>query len=351
MSTTKYQKKSFKGRKVDLTLQTIRGIHSHVGEDEELPELSAVVSFAGSSASMQVSSFTMCSRSGNLIVESQPLQIDELQTVHPNQQSLFANFVDPSFRESISSHSTASSTSHPHLKLRIPEVDTETPKRSLSNANRDSRLVKAEIDGQSTISGECSRGASLHWESDTMPEIVEVHIAIQTKDQVLCREGIAHLMMFPRQQDIGITTMDLLIKKKGIVPPMSEGQKVPMVTWKEDASIRVQVSLRRDERPSPPKPPSAAMNQAKLGEIMSKLNENEEMANAQAMANKLHNGPTNEGMFCSAGRGLNEIFRSMIRIFQCGDSGNQSETTLFMPNLCRATTMDSSIETRDSMMI
>lgn len=217
---------STKGRKVELTLQSIQGIQCKVqGTVSSIPEMTAAVSFAGSAANMQVSSFTMCSRTGNLVVESQAVGVtaaalcadcEDTTSSHISSTNLYplvATFHDPRRSDPVPSNdvsvlpvSHAAPSQRPHLQLSLSDINPQVPKRSLTKVNRDARAVSElaqspDMDGQSLLSTDVSRGASLHWEAEgAMPDIVEVHILLRNEDCTICIEGIAHLMLFGSQR-------------------------------------------------------------------------------------------------------------------------------------------------------
>lgn len=371
------------GSKVDLTLQSIHGIVS----DKDPRDVMAAVSFTGSASSMQVSSFTMCGHTGNLVIESNSLELDpdsstgndcdDARNSQPSNSKFlsFATFNDPmegrrSLPSCAMSTDSNASSYRPHLQLKLSGPKPNAPKRSLATANKASAIQQNQSlsEDASVLSNDCSRGGSIHWEAecDAMPDIVELHVVLRNEDRSICQEGVAHLIFYGgNQREMGTTTMDLRIKNKRPLTPESTSNtpEDSSFSFAEDAFIRVVVDVSSSDRPAPSPEEirlSDHFDEQKIGNIMFKLKEHEEMAAARAMNIKLglqnqDEPPKNtpRRMFCNSGLDFGETFRTIIDAFtRCeGRRGKQSDTKSFMPILRTSSTMDSTIATRESLLI
>jgi len=365
------------GSNVDLTLQSIHGINSKMNPYD----VTAAVSFTGSASNMQVSSFTMCGRTGNLLVESNVLEVAKEEGANDasnevvrksSEVSLFATFNDPiKGRRSLPSSGTSTSSnssSRPHLKLKLSESNPNVPKGTLSNINRTSAIKQNPSlveEGHSIKSSDGSRGPSIQWEGggEAMPDIVELHISMRTSEHTLCHEGIAHLVFYGSKRELGVTTMDLRIKQKQPLHPDSPSDPNNIfISFAEDAYIRVQVEITPDDHPAPAPEEiilSDHFDEQKIGSIMTKLNEHEEMAAARAKAHKMTFEKHDElgknvsrRIFCN-GLDFGETFRAVVDVFtKCeGKKRRRNNRKGFFPVLRATSTMESTIETRDSMQL
>jgi hypothetical protein len=296
---------------VELTLKSLHGIAWKSDEgvapegDSEPPHVTATVAFTGSASNMQVSSSTMCSRTGHLVIASLSMNPDARQTsstetCHP----LIATFHDAvegknSALPTPASISSADSSFRPHLTLRLPSIDPTLPSVPLAEVNRNSRVVPSP--SQSWVESEAdestkTRATKESWRQSVlwsptgtvMPEIVELNVTLRSEDNTLYQEGIAHLLFF-QQGGSGITTLDLPVKLKG-------GHAQSMVTLQPDAYIRVQIAITKsaDQAPSPTATSTSSSEwsqqmevERKLIGVMDQLKENEDMAAVRANAAKL----------------------------------------------------------------
>eukprot|EP00539_Tryblionella_compressa_P007306 CAMPEP_0178754828 /NCGR_PEP_ID=MMETSP0744-20121128/12376_1 /TAXON_ID=913974 /ORGANISM="Nitzschia punctata, Strain CCMP561" /LENGTH=359 /DNA_ID=CAMNT_0020408783 /DNA_START=23 /DNA_END=1102 /DNA_ORIENTATION=- len=355
---------------IDLTLQSVHGVvwephndNIQDGGDNEntgaVSRIKACVSFAGSAPNMQVSSFTMCSRTGNLVVESNGLEAEEADpTISPDIQSIMcAKFDDPleSKRVRLSSSHSASSgnsgSSHrPHLQFQLPSgKDEEEPDRY-----------------QGTTKGDKS---------------IELHITLRSDNPEadnISHEGIAHLDIPEKFESLPLT-LDLPIAQKSRTvlvtePTTPQDQQKQVILFDQSAYIRVVLSLapaRGEKGASDDKDTNGSdlvlsenLDEIQLGGIVKKMQENEEMDEAQCKAAKLLNEmrnaeqqPTkkfNSFSFCN---GSSEFKYSFLAFFDTmrGCEGPRkiwkSKCTDPDQDLFLNTTMASTIDTRDSLEI
>jgi hypothetical protein len=297
---------------VELTLKSLHGITWKSGEGDtpegysEPPNVTATVAFTGSASNMQVSSSTMCSRTGHLVIESLSMNPDEARqtcgsdTCHP----LVATFQDAvegrnSALPTPTSASSVDSSLRPHLSLRLPSRDPKLPSVPLAEVNRSSRVVPGDqpqvesVAAESTVTSATKEPwrQSVLWSptGTVMPEIIELNVTLRSEDNTVYQEGIAHLVFF-QQGESGITTLDLPVKKKA-------GHVEPMFTLEPDAYIRVHIAIIKSAGrvPSPTPTTTTASSEwsqemeveQKLTEVMDQLKENEDMALARGKAAKL----------------------------------------------------------------
>ena len=414
----------YAGPRVDLTIQSIHGILG-VGTAAIQPmDFTAAVSFKGSARNMQVSSFTMCGRTGNLVIESNPLEVDSSPAMASQQQHddqtthsslpLMAMFNDPkesrrSLQSCSMSTSSSSSSQRPHLKLKLSGTkNPHVPQRSLTTVNRSSLIHQSpsqeeEANGDGSTDG--SRGASIYWEAenDVMPDIVELHIVLcrnhstnaisttgshgnmDTEDDSICEEGIAHLLFYGNPSEYGLTTMDLRIKKKPqpqhvtsspaaaaaatsdlVSNPSSPG----LVSFLEDAYIRVQVDVRKLDSSKGSTDDLLLSeryeDEKKMRHIVSKLKEHEEMAALRAKVNRMGlegaaaaggEDKKNHSKFpnrflCSSGLDFGDTVRVLMDAFtKCDGKRRKKASKSLIPIIRTNSTMESTIETRDSLLI
>jgi hypothetical protein len=197
-----------------------------------------------------------------------------------------------------------------------------------------------------------------------MPEIVELHVALRSEDNVICQEGIAHLVFFGNHDDeSGLTTMDLRIKKKTPTNPNapSDLSEQPLLFFEEDSYVRVQVEIV-SEHDGKQKYVFEDMpvglesfNQQKIGGIMEQLREHEEMAVARAKAVKLNfdKEETEKPFFCNSGGEFKQSIRAFFEAFRRCNSGRPRAEKHFGNEgiLPVSSTMDSTIVTRESLNI
>ena len=385
------------GSRVELTIQSIHGVVG-VGTAANQPmDFTAAVSFKGSARNMQVSSFTMCGRTGNLVIESNPLEVDSTtagEDFTPHRSlPLMATFSDPkearhrSVQSCSMSTSSSSSSQRPHLKLKISgSKNRHVPQRSLTTVNRSSVVQQSPSQDGGDGSTDGSRGVSIYWEAenDVMPDIVELHIVVcknntnsDTEEDAICEEGIAHLLFYGSQSELGLTTMDLRIKKRQpqhvsatttadlALHPSSSGS----VSFLEDAYIRVQVDVTALDSTKQASDDLALSDryedEIKMRHIVSKLQEHEEMAALRAKVNRMgldgaaaaeaneHNDSKFHRRFlCSSGLDFGDTVRVLMDAFtKCDGKRRKKASKSLIPIIRTSSTMESTIETRDSLLI
>lgn len=406
------------GSRVELTIQSIHGIVG-VGTAVHQPmDFAATVSFKGSARNMQVSSFTMCGRTGNLVIESNPLEIDSSQEEQDDDSltkpqaslPLVAKFNDPKDARrslpscSMSTSSSSSSSHRPHLKLKLSgNKNRRVPQRSLTTVNRSSLIQQSPSqDGGDGSTTDDSRGASIYWdaENDVMPEIVELHIVLcrnnfptssntDTEEDAICEEGIAHLLFYGTQSELGLTTMYLRIKKKqqqpqhafsspvtthdlALYPSSSSSSSTgSLVSFLEDAYIRVQVDVTKLDSTGQ-SPDDLVLSERyeedkKMRTIVSQLQEHEEMAALRAKVNRMGMEGAAEGggggddprdnrnprrFLCSSGLDFGDTVRVLMDAFtKCDGKRRKKGSKSLIPIIRTKSTMESTIETRDSLLI
>jgi hypothetical protein len=299
---------------VELTLKSLHGIAWKSDEgvapkgDSEPPNVTATVAFTGSASNMQVSSSTMCSRTGNLVIESLSMNPDDARQTSGAEicYPLVATFHDAvegnnSALPTPVSASIVDSSLRPDLTLRLPSRDPNLPAMPLAEVNRNSRVVPSS---QSWVESEANEskmpGAtkeswrqSVLWSptGTSMPEIIELNVTLRSEDNTVYQEGIAHLLFF-QQGESGITTLDLPVKKK-------VGHAQSMVTLQPDAYIRVQIAIIKSADEAPTLTPTSTTTstssewsqemeeEQKLSGNMDQWKEHEVMAAARATTAKL----------------------------------------------------------------
>jgi hypothetical protein len=235
------------GPRIEVTVQSLHGIASNKSRDERgqtnatVPHVTATIAFSGSASDMQVGSSTLCGTTGQLVIESKAAIIDPAAQQTKNLCGLTTEWRDE----------RPSTNCRPHLTVALQECDPKAYKIPLPSINRDSRVVKEvkdqdQYDTDSTISVstidsprqlQCestasistidsprqpapSRGSSTFWSNAgaaALPEIVELFVTLKTNDanstdgQVW--QGIAHLVVFGHEDDLGTFSMELPVKK------------------------------------------------------------------------------------------------------------------------------------------
>lgn len=251
--------------------------------------LRATVAFTGSSSSMQVSSATMCGRTGHLIIESGVLQDDPegfsllvgredegqsqteteaeqqeeasvTQKIHNTSAStnttvtrLVATFQDPaelkriqrqqqqqqqrsssSFSDAASQVTSSSSRSQaaPHLRLQLPPLDPSIPTMSLQEVNDTT-----------------SASSSSSWSptGTVLPEQVELNISIKDEEDptTILAEGQARLRLF-QQEAPTIAQLDLpIVMGRGMSTTTTSRDNV--VSFDGKAYVRVEVCIETME--------------------------------------------------------------------------------------------------------
>eukprot|EP00980_Cylindrotheca_fusiformis_P003297 scaffold743_cov117-Cylindrotheca_fusiformis.AAC.16 len=357
---------------IDLTLQSVDGIvwHSEKG-DTDVPVLRASVSFAGSPRNMQVSSFTMCGKTGNLVVESNHL---EIKKAHDGKYPMFASFGEAKAEEfsrkqsTFSTTSTASSLPHVRLDSSVKSLGTaSTASMSIEEANRESlflpdgRLllesnpgVEVAANGQADDSM-LSMEQSLEWDmnSSDRPDVVDLNVSLRTEDNEIVKEGIAHLVLYGMQEDSGVTTLDLPLKEKQPNPKtVSNHSKKQVFSFSPQAFIRVQLTTISDTVPDLPGGATSGLSSSikgsvEIGNLVERMHQHEAVQAAKAEEAKNTFQPVAPSMapaqspqsrfFCGA------VPETFFDAFRCETKGQKSN------DLRPAFTFDSTIITRESL--
>jgi len=350
------------GIKVDVTVLDITGIMA----ESDIRDATATVSFTGTVSSMQVSSLNMCSRTGNLVIESKMLE-----TVEPEEhttsrtdaspierdgtievisrRNLYAEFNDPMVgvgggRRSMTScgHSTSSKSSsqRPHLQLILSSPQPVPQNKVLVTSRGGDDKVHSTM------------------------ENVELHITLKNRDYSICTEGTACVTFDEDKQQMGTKTMDLAIRCCQDKDTREDDDPSPL-TFSEDASIRININVTPADHPSP-SPAEITFaehcDQEEIDDFVSKLNHDPEItAEARSKVNKLkfpqqqqdeNKGPRR--MFCNAGLDFGETLRGVVdALTRCDKRTTKGwgKNHGIIPILRTNSTMDSTIETRDSLMI
>lgn len=348
--------------KIEVTLESIQGITAEISS-LDFGDVTASVAFAGSAPSMKVSSFTMCSRTGKLVVESNFLQ--EMVNLHHSRsdggssvpipsddgnsnppgdrkQHFRATFNDPmegrrSFSSSslVSSSSTTSSSSRPHLQLRLsPDIIAS---QSECDSERSTRTANGPLIG----------------DKDTSLDIVELKITLRNPDYSICTEGTAHIFLGREKRKLGSTTMDLPIHQ------CLQEHASPFLGFSDNASIRLQLKVTSAHQPSASPGEitlSDNLNEKEIEGLMNRLKEHEERAETKAKASTPKDTPdqrSSRRVFCSSGLDLAETVKGIVDVLtRCDRRPQKSRKSRgFFPILRSNSTMDSTIETRDSLII
>jgi hypothetical protein len=230
---------AFMGATIEVTVQSLHGIVVN----SDIPKgMTAAVTFTGSCENMQVGSSTLCGLTGQLLIESAPLQCSDDPLPGTASQRVTAHWPE----------NQSESKGRPHLTVHLPTKNPALPKAPLSMSNRGSEIVKKlcsqdENDSMSTVSTSPSssgpsssdppfvpptpRSASAIWSNsgDAMPEIVELTVRLKSSsssasssqssslsdEQQQHHEGMAYLVMFGHENDHGTYIMDLPVRKIG----------------------------------------------------------------------------------------------------------------------------------------
>jgi hypothetical protein len=280
-----------KGPKMELCLKSIHGIswkkHQQVpptgssssdddqlqnkqektNDDAFIPSWRVSVAFTGSSTSMEVSSATMCSRTGHLMIESLVMEVDH-EEAEPSSEDpttttpLVARFQDPNqlrrirqHRSSKSMDSSASSSSSraPHLRMHLPPLDTTLPTMTLlevnekasSSSSSPSTTTKPELTNSS------SHSTTYAWSptGSVLPEEIELNISIRGEDSFIVAEGQARLRLFQHeaplsaQLDLPITPITSDMSTRTIREGDLDFQNQVVVDIDHGAFVRVEVSI------------------------------------------------------------------------------------------------------------
>ncbi|KAL3944952.1 MAG: hypothetical protein SGBAC_000986 [Bacillariaceae sp.] len=377
---------SFPTVDIDLTLESIEGIewHSEADNWDDIPKLKASVSFAGSPRNMRVSSFTMCGRTGNLVVESGSLEVK--QTMSNGRFSMGADFgntnVDFSRNQSSLTESSSASTSLPHLRLdsSLKSLATaSTSSMSIEEANREFSTLPngricvdsnpgIEVDACGTVdASQLLMEESLEWErySSNRPDVVDINISLQSEENEIVAEGVAHLVLYGMPGDSAVTILDLRLKEKNILnlsipegSAFSTDSEDSSILFGANASIRVQLTTIADNVESldesiGSRTSSIQTGKVHIGNLKERMKGPEILQRAREKAAKHDENPSmapggvgedlpRSGFFCNGG----DLTHSLSYAF-----GFDKKRPSMAHNLRSNLTFDSTIITRESLLI
>jgi hypothetical protein len=357
------------GPRIEVTVQSLHGIASN--KSDTIPHVTATIAFSGSASDMQVGSSTLCGTTGQLVIESKAAVIDSDAKQTKNICGLTTAWRDE----------RPIANGRPHLTVALQECDPKAYKIPLPSINRDSRVVKEvkdleQYDTDSTVSVSTidtprqpqssssvsistidsprkapSRGSSTFWSNAgaaALPEIVELFVTLKTNDastdgQVW--QGIAHLVVFGHEDDLGTFTMELPVKKASN-SELSTLNEHPDIFLTADARLRIEVKVFPNEDPKDHKIASSSseshedivFSRSQLDEQMKTLQEkiqwNEDIALEHVKTNKNAfdiNVPMDErddeeyhegrSTFCSGLWGWDRLWQTFSAGFQQCDEG------------------------------
>jgi hypothetical protein len=357
---------------IELTLQSIQGIiwnPDKYASDEDLSSrIKACVAFSGSAPNMKVSSFTMCPRSGNLVVESNGLECDESKP-SKTRSMMCATFEDPLEAKHArlrlsSSQSASSGTSYSTYR---PHLQFEMSKNS-STMGKDSEYQ------QPSNGSRCGAGS------------IELHVTLRSDEpyaNTFSVEGMATLHVPAKFETLPIT-LDLSITPAMQTAICTEESSTRMaethndvIRFDSNAAIRVvlcQAPHRPREGLSTGPSSSKAdlvlsdnLDEIQLGGIMRQMHEKEEIEDARIRAAakllNMRHRPENAAehrqrqrrywILCNGSSELGLSFQTFFDVLK-GCSGHRRNLKSKLDpdqDLFLASTMASTIDTRDSLEI
>jgi hypothetical protein len=370
---------------IELTLQSVHGVlwkpDKYASEDNLVSRVKACVAFLGSAPNMKVSSFTMCPRTGNLVVESNGLECETSKASNKNKPAnrMSAKFDDPlemkEARRRLSSSQSASSgasssTYRPHLQF------------DMSNENEECKTSPGDDKYQQPAAAANGNGRS-----------IELYVTLRSDDldgSKICVEGMAKLEV-PDQYETLPVTLDLPItpiaKSAVVIAEDSSSSSTTsasasavepsedMILFDKGASIRVVLCLA-PQQPGLSKDPSnntaelilsENLDEIQLGGMMKKMHEKEEIEDARIRAAKLlnmrhhhHHQETADirqrraWFLCNGSSEFGNSFQTFLDILKgCGGHRRNLKSKGLDPDqdLFLAATMASTIDTRDSLEI
>lgn len=375
---------------IELTLQSVHGVlwnkpdSEYASEENLISRVKACVAFSGSAPNMKVSSFTMCPRTGNLVVESNGLECDRSNTSSESASMMSAKFDDPletkQARRRLSSSQSASSgttnsTYRPHLQFEMSRDEMKTTSKTTV-----SDRYHEKTSSSSSTSGEDGS--------------IQLHVMLRSDDldaNSICVEGVATLKV-PEKFETLPVTLDLPITPKPTPSTNEESSTGSMIEQQQhrysdsvrfdsSASIRVVLCLAPhqpqdglSQDPSSSKTElvlSENLDEIQLGGMMKKMHEKEEIEDARIRAAKLlnmghHRHQENAAehqrqqqqqrrnwFLCNGSSEFGNSFQTFFDILKgCGGHRRNLKSKLDPDqDLFLASTMASTIDTRDSLEI
>lgn len=353
---------------IELTLKSVHGViyNKNLADVNTVSRVKACVGFSGSAPNMQVSSFTMCPRTGNLVVESNGLEtdMDICETSTPQSTMMNAKFDDPletkHARRRLSSSQSASSgasssTYRPHLQFELPGETKET--EETKDTYRDEKLTTA-------VSNSRSIHLIVTLRSDD-PEASNLYL-----------EGVANLKV-PEKFETLPVTLDLPVTSTVRNHPQeTSAQSVyegpGIISFDNSAIIRVVLTLSTRKSPEWLANDSSSgqselilsenLDELQLGGMMKMMHEKEEIEDARIRAAKLLNLRNENGadpkrtiwFLCNGSNDFGPSFQTFFDILKDCDGQRRnfrSKNFDADQDLFLTSTMASTIDTTDSLGI
>ncbi len=329
---------------IDLSLRSLHGIGWLPGDERTyttpLSGIKAYVSFSGSLPNMKVSSFAMCFETGNLVIESNTpklidTNVEESEAESEKSQSLDIKFADPfkKLSSNLSSTSESSNSSHqPHLQF--PLGETEAKCENDESDSQQQKFLKFKIVFRSMDDGAIA-------EAEATMEIPERDF-----------EGL------PLDLDVPIVNTTST--------KLAEADKSKHIVFEESAFIRVhlQGSSKQYGQYSPPNPdfneifPSDNVDESLLRGMVNKIHEqdclqkgNLDLTKSSLFGadNKNPEGRRSWAFSCGGAIDLKHLVKSFYA--GVGGFGTKCADTQDVPELLSSPTMESTIITRESLLI
>ena len=362
---------------VELTLQSVHGVvwkpDKYSAEENLIKRVKACVAFSGSAPNMQVSSFTMCPKTGNLVVGSNCLEAGvepaAAGQASDSQRTMSARFDDPleasqaKQRPSLSSSHSASSgasgsSCRPHLQFELSDDSSEvkaTPDKynggiipSNSSGDRSIELqisLRSDDPEASSIRHEGVAVLNVPAKFENLPITLDLPIASRPEDAVAATEDSS--------------TGSLVENKSGMLNFDSSAYIRVVLCL---AAHRLQQGLSQDQSSSQPELVlSDNLDMLQLGGMMKKMHEKEEIEDARMRAAtliKASNHDANEhkrrnsAFFCNGSSGIGGCVQTFFEILKgCGGQSRNLKTKDLNQDLFLNATMASTIDTRDSLEI
>lgn len=370
-----------RGPHIEVTIQSIHGISwkSEKNQEDLSPRnVKASVAFKGSApAGMRVTSFTLSGRTGELVVQSNPMELEQeekkkneesvhndssLDEIDVNEHSLTATFNDPlatssPMSSSSSSSASSSSQSQAHLKIEVPNC-----RPSLSIAHGDGGdFVACTRTPESPPKLEAASDDSNSITPEP-PIAIEIHVCLESDHEELIQEGVAHLLL-RCDEHFGTTSFDLPIEST--TKDGDHSTKNSSVFFHpSDARLRVQIELGNDEHPCNKidLKLSEQLDEIQMNGIVERIRHHDALLTKHA-ANKDNDASgTNNNQkhvtakpFCGEGGGeLGTSFQAFFDIFGCRRSTRNVKTgrqSNHFGMLRTNSTMATTIATRESLGI
>jgi hypothetical protein len=253
--------KSQHGSLVEVTIKSLDGIVFETSvQDADIhsaPRMTATVAFSSSSPSMKVFTSSICALTGQLLIESEPMELDKVALSENNGVFMSANW-----RAEVEASATAGSEL-PHLTLTVPVYEAPVSKTPLSPSSHKSAKVLKDTDTSegdavetlstvthltsSTISTRkdgCAQGSKrgsnvfCSASSSSTPEIVELFVRLKCEGEDTPEhlwQGVAYLVLYGNEYDKGTHTIDLPIRRPSYADETNGGAS-------DTSSSRLQLS-------------------------------------------------------------------------------------------------------------